>query len=328
MKLLKGLSFVAISLALAALALEVLLRAAYPLYSNYNTEMWRYAALLKRPSDAPGLPFEHAPGRRARLYGVDVALNSQGWRAARDFAPQKPAGARRVLVVGDSIALGWGVALEDSFSERLSGKLNARPGAAVEVLNTGVGNYNLACESAMLRQAAVYAPDVVVLLLCVNDAEALPATTRTWLNAVRRRSYLYCFLWDKWTVLKYRLGIARPYWDHYRSLYREGSAERAAYERSAGEIVGFVRERGLPLVVAFIPELHQFRDYPFADITRAVRSAFPSGGGVEFLDLLDSFAPHEPSSIWVTTEDKHPNALGHKVMADAVHNELVRRGLF
>ena len=33
---------------LAVVAGEALLRVSYPLYRNYNTEMWRYATTLKR----------------------------------------------------------------------------------------------------------------------------------------------------------------------------------------------------------------------------------------------------------------------------------------
>ena len=57
---------------------EIVLRVFYPFYSNYNTEMWRYAVESKKISLFPGLGHEHVPNKSNQLYGVEIRTNSDG----------------------------------------------------------------------------------------------------------------------------------------------------------------------------------------------------------------------------------------------------------
>jgi hypothetical protein len=72
--------------------------------------------------------------------GVDFQTNSRGLRD-RDFPYEKPAGRLRILMLGDSLTVGWGVRAEDTFSKRIETMLRNR-GLDLDVINTGVGNYD------------------------------------------------------------------------------------------------------------------------------------------------------------------------------------------
>src|SRR5207237_633528 len=72
-----------------------------------------------------------------RLGGITYATNADGFRD-RTYPRAKPPGTFRVVVLGDSITLGWGVALEESFPKRLEQRL----GPSVQVLSLGVAGYN------------------------------------------------------------------------------------------------------------------------------------------------------------------------------------------
>jgi lysophospholipase L1-like esterase len=297
-------------------AAEGALRALYGYYADYHTEMWRYARLLKQAGPPEGPPFVHVPNRAARLYGVTIRTNAAGWRSERQTAREKPAGLERVVVLGDSIALGWGVEYGDSFSARLEKALNAG-GRRVEVLNTAVGNYNTACAAAALRRSLDYGPDAAVLLSYINDAEIVEWPS-LWRTAGIGRSYLLACLTSRLVLLRYKLGFGRSYLDHYAELYREGSRERAAYEAAAGELVRLAQERGLRLLVAEVPEFHSFEPYPFDGITEYKKTLFSRHAGVEFLDLRPFFRGREARELWVSEEDHHPGAEAHRIMAEAV----------
>lgn len=90
--------------------------------------------------------------------------NSRGIRG-REHAYTKPAGTRRIVVIGDSFTWGYGVSNGETYPDRLEALL---PGT--DVINLGVTAYGLRQERLYLEREGVrYAPDVVVLGFCLND---------------------------------------------------------------------------------------------------------------------------------------------------------------
>ena len=57
---------------------------------NFNLEMWKYARDLKEVAPDPLVGHRHRPGRRARLMGVEVAINSNGLRDREIAYPRTP----------------------------------------------------------------------------------------------------------------------------------------------------------------------------------------------------------------------------------------------
>src|ERR1700722_17839084 len=98
----------AISLVLCLLAAEAFLRLKNNAMTNYDIEMWRYANELKQKSDDPSIDFDHLHSRSALLQSTEIRLNSEGLRGP-EIPPLQP-GQRRIVFLGGSITLGWGVA--------------------------------------------------------------------------------------------------------------------------------------------------------------------------------------------------------------------------
>jgi hypothetical protein len=134
----------ATSLVFTLLVTEASLRVAFYHSKDFAMEMWKYAVQLKQPVSNPDLGFVHIPNGHAFLMGVDVNINSQGLRDY-EYSLAKPPETYRIMTLGDSTTLGWGVPLEATVPKLLERELN--PGRApgidrFEVLNAGVGNYN------------------------------------------------------------------------------------------------------------------------------------------------------------------------------------------
>jgi len=122
-----------------------------------------------RPSDDPDLSYELTPGASAFFRGCHVDVNSLGFRGP-ELARTKPAGVRRAVVLGDSVAFGDGLELEDTFPVRLQELLRA-DGLRAEVANLGVGGYDVLDEVVSFeRLGRDLEPDAVVLAFCTNDA--------------------------------------------------------------------------------------------------------------------------------------------------------------
>ncbi|MBI1397568.1 MAG: hypothetical protein GC151_16465 [Betaproteobacteria bacterium] len=90
--------------------------------------------------------------------------NSHGLRNP-EVAYEKPPGIRRIVVLGDSFAWGYGVNDEEVFSRRLESALHH-----TEVINLGVVGYGTRQEFLYLqREGMKYHPDTVVVAVCMND---------------------------------------------------------------------------------------------------------------------------------------------------------------
>jgi hypothetical protein len=96
-----------VSVVVALVLGEGILRVKNSSMTNYDIEMWRYARELKARSPDPSLDFEHLKNKSAVLQNIDVRLNEWGLRGGA----VEPAGpdVRRILFLGGSTTLGWGV---------------------------------------------------------------------------------------------------------------------------------------------------------------------------------------------------------------------------
>ena len=103
------------STVLALCLAEALVRIKNSSMSNYDIEMWRYARELKVPSTNPVLGHEHKKGSSAVLQSVKIRINDLGLRG--DEISQKQQGKRRILFLGSSVTLGWGVNEEETMTE-------------------------------------------------------------------------------------------------------------------------------------------------------------------------------------------------------------------
>ncbi len=95
-------------------------------------------------------------------YDVTIHTNSDGFRGD-EIAP-KSANMFRILVLGDSIAWGYGVNAQDSFPERLENFLEQNTDGNVQVINAAVPGYGTDQELALLKKKGLdYRPDLIIV---------------------------------------------------------------------------------------------------------------------------------------------------------------------
>jgi lysophospholipase L1-like esterase len=102
-------------------------------------------------------------------FSVAMDYNAHAYRGPLvDYA--KPAGTYRVLLLGDSYLEGYTVPLEDRVAEVAQRMLASGRRPGVEIIALGTGGYSTDQELLWLEsEGARYAPDLVVVLFCVND---------------------------------------------------------------------------------------------------------------------------------------------------------------
>lgn len=286
--------------------------------------MWRYAVELKQDSNSPNLIWVHKPNSESNLCSVDIKINSDGLRDY-EYAIKKEKNTFRVLVLGDSIAFGWGVNFNDTFAKLIEKEMNEKSPfegySKYEVINFGVGNYNTVMELNMLKEKGLkYNPDLVILEYYINDAELINSDKKSWWTTLKY-TYIYAFLWGKYQSTKINL-LESNYKNFYLNLYKEDFGGKTIAEESLYGLIKILKEKEIPLLIVIFPEFHNFKDYRFSEVTDFV-SEIAASQNVSVLDLLPYYINYEPESIWLSSEDAHPNALGHRIVADAVMKHIL-----
>jgi lysophospholipase L1-like esterase len=299
--------------------------------------LWRYDALLG---------WAHQPGRvvrwRIRDASPTVTLSSAGLRD-REYPLARSPGRRRMLVLGDSMAWGWGVEDDEVVSERLEAR---HPDW--EILNAGVAGY--ATDQQLLyweQRGRRWAPDVVLLLFHPNDALENESTTQglhykpafrleggalvavgqpvpepSWGQVVGKflRAHSYLFgrvhrrLWDAWLEPRIapasgRLSPDGPEVDYLLSM------------RLLLALAQSVEAAGSRFLVASVP----MPEPETAPVERSVAKTL-AWAGVPYLPLTAAFGDRLDALMqrW----NGHWNAEGHAVAASAIEVFLVSEGVF
>ena len=138
---------------------------------------WLRPQLYRRPQGwqfDDVLGWKHIPRASGWLvkpeFEVEYRINGAGLRDL-DYGRRRPLEGRRLLVMGDSFAEGWGVQLEESVSKKLEKKLQkTAPKKTFEVLNFGVAGYGTDQEMLLFEELGrFYQPHLVLVLFYVND---------------------------------------------------------------------------------------------------------------------------------------------------------------
>src|SRR5262245_49690922 len=258
---------------LSCLASELALRVAFARSMDFSMEMWKYATQLKQPVADPLLGFAHVPSRSAFLMGAPVSINSLGLRD-REFARSKPPGVYRIVMLGDSTTLGWGVTAEQTVAKILEAELNRIPVPGYgrfEVLNAGVGNYNTVQEvTHYVTYDRDFHPDLLILQYFINDAEPVPDERQPLLLG---RSYLLAYAISRIDAMMRATGISPNWKQYYAGLYEDGLPGIEAAKQALATLVARTRADGTTLLVTILPELREINhDYPFVAQHQKIKS--------------------------------------------------------
>ncbi|MGE5150233.1 MAG: hypothetical protein ACM3II_08945 [Rhodospirillaceae bacterium] len=88
-------------------------------------------------------------------------------------------------------------------------------------------------------------------------------------------------------------------------------------QKPLAEFGEIAKTTGIKIVVFHLPELHELKPYPFQDVTDKVHKVVDATG-MPFVDLLPTVENMDPSTLWVTVPDPHPNAKADTAFTDGM----------
>jgi len=280
------------------------------------------------------LRYDLQPNASIVYKGQTFTTNRWGMRGP-DVSLQKPEGVTRIAIVGPSFVMGDGVADEDVFDRQLEALLNAAGERRYEVLNFGVGGYSIVQQVAMLENRVLdFQPDVVILTYHLRPAlRVIPHLE----EVVRSRTPV------PYPELERMLREAEVLVDGDGTRLRVPFRPLRSVARSLGVEAApprFEREVQLRLLTDRIV------DWSLAHAAERIRAsgaapvlialdivsmrtdseppslAFAASRGFQVHNLLDVYSGLDPKDLEIAEWDDHPNAEGHRLIAQRLYREL------
>jgi lysophospholipase L1-like esterase len=292
--------------------------------SDFYSEIRRYMTVLVLDGR---LFFKNPPLYRGIYQGVEVTTNELGFRE-RPLRPHAT-GSARILILGDSVAFGWGVSVEDAFPRQLERRLQLSWGAPIETINSGVPGYNTGQELAVLQlYGDRLQPDAVLLLYVDNDIDAIdPARVHMGVPA------------NPWEnpggAADYFLSMSRFYFmlRHIVPVFAGRRASSLAERRqtpgwqnsmtSLQEMARICHSRGTPLAVFHFRMMDD-------RISGALNEELENHARAEdfyFCDTLAWFSGRNIRRLTNSFIDTHPNAEGHRLLTEGMSRFLLDRSV-
>ncbi len=299
---------------------------------------------LVRASEFPDVVYELKPNVSGTFRGKSLRTNAQGLRGSRDVPTAKPVGTFRIAGLGDSVMFGWGVGEGEPYLEIVEKELAAR-GRPADALNFAVPGYNTSLEVASFEHRALaFSPDLVVLHFIGNDF-GLPHFLRRPDAPLSRGAAPS--RWLLWELLKARFTPLSPDdevdpdlighdakggapGERYEARKQyEGIVGEAAFVKALGRLGELTRSRGIPVIVMALGG-DEGRGKLARETAEKNGFTFLNAAG-HFYDYLVAHDLQHERKNWVTVfripKDGHPNALGHRLYAEVLLEELARRGI-
>jgi lysophospholipase L1-like esterase len=247
----------------------------------------------------------------------------------------------RIAVIGDSITAGASVNPLDTYPRQLERLLNmndsVRP-AQVDVY--AAGGTTASQQLRFLEQALGKAPDVVLLGICLNDAEDANRAEeyRGWrAEAVMREpegisgflaahSRAYHWVYEKSEMLRSRRKTIAYYRKLYEPSYSGFRALRDALQRFDAEC----EKQDAPFIAFIFPNVGD----PLTEKQYSFHFAHEAIGGIltemeiPHFDLWPAYRGMNPVRMQVIPGvDGHLSEIAHRVAADAIFRYLLFRGV-
>lgn len=206
-------------------------------------------------------PADHTP------YRFDT--NQQGLRADQDYAIPKPAGIRRILMLGDSFTFGPFVDNHQLASAQLQTLLNrATTADSLEVINAAMSGWTLIDQLEYLREKGLrLQPDLVAVAFYINDVREFHPFFRATLSrqAYQRQGQAPLFkiqlLLRRYSATYYLLRDIKDHFDIAAAVATVADTAKRdyrpfwpAYLEHIDTLNVLLQELQIPLLFVLIPE--------------------------------------------------------------------------
>ena len=283
---------------------------------NYDSEMWKYSKLLKTKSKNNLINHVHLENVNAQLQNVNININSIGIRGQEKDLTEWDRATKKILFIGSSITLGWGVEEKQTLTSMLENKLNSDKKTLWKILNGGIGNYNTQRYVVNYKEnLKILKPDIIVIHYFLNDSEILP---NSYGNIFTRNFHLAALLWKYITIKKDSSKFNNVY-DYYDYFYQDDIFKNTEkYLKIMSEECKINKIR---CIIAYTPDIQFLNNAKFDKFEKIVELTTKKLG-FEYLSLTPELKKTK-DPLKNNYNDNHPNYIAHKIMSTTIYNYLL-----
>ncbi len=233
-------------------------------------------------------------------------VNADGLRD-RAHPTERPEDTARVVVLGDSVAEGFGVRADETFPRILETRLDAR-GERVEVLSVAVRGWSTRQQRiAYHRIARRYRPDQVIVAAVLNDVVELQ-------HQLGRPPRLVAWLHARSALVRSLVGAGDRELREVEELFRPGATFDVFFDELQ-TLADEVRSDGVDFAVVLLPYRFQLADDAPPPRVQQALEAFCTREGLRCLDLLPSFHGLGEQAF---VDENHLSVEGGRLVADEI----------
>ena len=248
--------------------------------------------------------------------GVRWSTNAQGMRD-REYAVDKPAGTFRIAMVGDSIAAGWGVNVDDRFESILEHAWDDRSrragGPAVEVIDCAVPGHAPGQRWHHFQRVGwPLRPDLVICEATEADGvwderrlRYVLARGQGFDSPLYRPTLESAGVVPGWSPEQYKHALQPYHREILDGVYRAMAADANA--------------KGVPIIWVLIPRVGQPAVPAKHD---AMLASARAAGFARVVDGSDAYVGLDAARLAVEPDDFHPNVDGHARLAHRLDEAL------
>jgi lysophospholipase L1-like esterase len=247
----------------------------------------------------------------------EISINSDGFRD-REFEVEKSNNTFRIVVLGDSVAFGYGININETFAKILEREINELiTGQKFEVLNLAVPGHNTWQEVEFFKMKGLkYKPDIVIITYVGNDFENF-----TYQKLLENKHYNSTYLREikdpkeksKYLIDQSLLIASLVYKD---SVLNRDRNFKTIVEDPLLELYNLSLIYKFQVIIVNIMGSSDYSAKKLVPLSKNFNWTYISAG--------DELARYPSEKITFYPVDGHLNEYGHRVVAEIILKELIK----
>ena len=268
--LFKSFIIIFISFLIGIILCELILRVKHHYVINYDIEMWKYAKKLKQKTSNKKINHIHLKNKSAILQKTKIKINNQGQRDLDYNESYLEKFDRSFLILGSSVALGWGVDQKKTFISIMN-KNSTKDKKNWIFINGGIGNYNTEryINNYFENWSRLEFTDIIIHFF-VNDTEIIePAKVNFFTNNFHLGVVV-------WKLLNSYVSVFNPekVEKYYEDRYKDNYKGFIIAKNELLKLSNHCKINSLNCHIILMPDIHKLNPYKLNFINQKALKIF------------------------------------------------------
>ena len=278
----------------------------------------------------PVLPFIMKPNSQSKsIYGKILRINNYGLRGP-DIDLSKEINKKRILILGDSVAFGYCVNYEETFSGILEKQLVSSKKFHGEVINAGHIGFNIRDSANYYKiYGNKFNPDLVIIAVNGSDntSQSLDYLIKDGISYSKNSKWIFIPPFIKNILRKSSLymtiGLVKARIEYRNVIAQSVNTSTSMIDSVKIDIENLKKhaiEFDTPLWIVAIPHKNDvmksgYQENFFYDLQKYSKKL-----NIPFIDTLQDFKKDQEN--YCLNDQAHPNKVGHSIIANNLYEKV------